>query len=191
MDRRPTRYLELLKVLARHDVEFIVVGGVAAVVEGAPIATLDLDVVFDQSPDNLERLELALGSVNARYRDPAGRQLVPSRSRLEEARTNLLLTDLSGLGNLGQQDRSLSAAAVFVPEPELEIVKTVLFGDNPAGCPGDPILNDELLGLQSGDTVTYCYVVTNPGTAPLIDVVLEDGLSPFIRDRVLREALAL
>jgi hypothetical protein len=40
-----SRFLEILKVLSRHQVEFILVGGVAAILEGAPVSTLDLDIV--------------------------------------------------------------------------------------------------------------------------------------------------
>ena len=32
----------------------------------------------------------------------------------------------------------------------------------------------EALTITAGDTVKYCYVVTNPGTADLLDVVLTD-----------------
>jgi hypothetical protein len=38
------RFAGLLEVLARHRVEFILVGGVAAILEGAPVSTLDLDI---------------------------------------------------------------------------------------------------------------------------------------------------
>ncbi len=40
----PTKIAELLGVLARHQVDFIVVGGVA-VIQGAPVTTFDLGVV--------------------------------------------------------------------------------------------------------------------------------------------------
>ncbi len=49
-EESPNRFLEQLRVLVRHEVDFIVVGGVAAVFEGAPIVTLDLDIVYDPSP---------------------------------------------------------------------------------------------------------------------------------------------
>ena len=45
-DRRPVRFLELLQSLVEGNVEFIVVGGVAAVLEGVPVSTFDLDIVF-------------------------------------------------------------------------------------------------------------------------------------------------
>jgi len=40
------RFLELLRHLAGHEVDFIVVGGVAAILEGVPITTLDLEVTW-------------------------------------------------------------------------------------------------------------------------------------------------
>jgi hypothetical protein len=44
-----TRYLPLLRVLSAHGVEFILVGGLAAVLQGAPIITGDLDVESTQA----------------------------------------------------------------------------------------------------------------------------------------------
>jgi precorrin-2 methylase len=42
----PASYGDLLSVLTRHEVEFMVVGGVAAILGGAPISTIDLDVLY-------------------------------------------------------------------------------------------------------------------------------------------------
>lgn len=92
-----TSYLGLLRSLAEHEVDCIVVGGVAAILAGAPVSTLDLDVVYDRDPENLERLERCLRSLGARYRDPAGRVIEPTRERLASHRTNLLTTDLGPL----------------------------------------------------------------------------------------------
>jgi hypothetical protein len=38
--------------LVAHDVEFIVVGGVAAVLQGAPVVTFDLDILHRRTPEN-------------------------------------------------------------------------------------------------------------------------------------------
>ena len=56
MKPKKPRYFQLLELLSRHDVDFIVTGGVAAILEGVPITTLDLDIVYDRAPENLERL---------------------------------------------------------------------------------------------------------------------------------------
>ena len=53
-------FLEILKILSEHKEDFIVVGGVCAVLHGAPITTFDLDLVHSRSPDNLGLLISAL-----------------------------------------------------------------------------------------------------------------------------------
>ena len=55
-----TRFRDLLKLLADANVEFIVVGGVAAFAHGAARATQDLDVVYRRTPENLRRLVRSL-----------------------------------------------------------------------------------------------------------------------------------
>jgi hypothetical protein len=76
-ESRSVKFLGLLRVLLRHGVDFFVVGGVAAQLEGAPILTLDLDVLYDTTPQNLDRLLAALREIKAHYRDPAGRHIEP------------------------------------------------------------------------------------------------------------------
>ena len=39
-------FARILEVLTRHRVEFVVVGGVAAVLHGAPVTTFDLDTLI-------------------------------------------------------------------------------------------------------------------------------------------------
>ena len=89
-----SRFLELLRALDRHAVEHVIVGGVAAILEGAPMTTLDLDVVYRLDDDNIERLGRALEALEARYRDPAGRVILPTPDRLRATRVNLLETRL-------------------------------------------------------------------------------------------------
>jgi hypothetical protein len=98
---RSVRFLGLLRVLLRHGVSFFVVGGVAAQLEGAPILTFDLDVLYDKSPENLARLLAALRELKARYRDPAGRHIEPDAEKLATLRLHLLLTELGALDVLG------------------------------------------------------------------------------------------
>jgi hypothetical protein len=44
----------------QHNVRYIVIGGIAAVLHGVPRATFDLDILIDPSPDNAKRLLDAL-----------------------------------------------------------------------------------------------------------------------------------
>ncbi|HEX3476305.1 MAG TPA: hypothetical protein VHT91_14870 [Kofleriaceae bacterium] len=102
MIRQPPKFKEALEVLARHRVDFVVVGGVAAVLEGAPISTFDLDIVHDRSPANVARLLSALADLDARYRDLTGRVLRPEARGLEGEGHHLLLTRCGPLDVLGR-----------------------------------------------------------------------------------------
>ncbi len=93
------RYRTLLRMMSEGRVEFIVVGGVAGVLQGAPIVTFDLDLVHRRTPGNVERLLGVLSSLHARYRDP--RDLFPTASHLLGPGHNLLATDHGPLDLLG------------------------------------------------------------------------------------------
>lgn len=56
----------LIAVLNRHEVRYVVIGGIAAGVQGAIWATFDLDICYDRSLANLDRLAAALADVEAR-----------------------------------------------------------------------------------------------------------------------------
>lgn len=65
MESLGEQQIELLRALARHDVEFVVIGGVGAQIHGWRSATLDLDIAASTDAGNVERLNLALASVGA------------------------------------------------------------------------------------------------------------------------------
>jgi hypothetical protein len=58
----------VLRTLNQQGVDYVVVGGLASILLGAPIVTNDVDVCYDRSPENLERLVLALRELGARLR---------------------------------------------------------------------------------------------------------------------------
>jgi predicted nucleotidyltransferase len=106
----------LLRVLASHGVEFVVVGGVSAVLQGAPVNTFDLDVVHSTEPANVERLLAALAELEAVYRTQPERRLKPGASHLASAAHQLLMTrfgPLDLLGRIGASEgyRELEGAA--------------------------------------------------------------------------------
>ena len=112
---------ELLKTLVRFDVKFIVVGGVGAVLQGAPIVTFDLDIVHLRTTENIDRLLKALNSLNARYRGQGERLLYPDQSHLISRGHQLLLTDLGPLDALGMIGSNRDYDALFPHTIELEI----------------------------------------------------------------------
>ncbi len=55
----------ILTVLERHRVEYVVIGGIAAVLRGAPFVTGDLDISPNRELGNLNRLAAALIELDA------------------------------------------------------------------------------------------------------------------------------
>lgn len=100
-ERRPVRFRELLLALVQGEVSFIVVGGVAAVLEGAPVSTFDLDIVYALDEGNLTRLARVLHDLDAVYVDPAGRVIRPDIDRLRGGGHHLLRTRYGRLDALG------------------------------------------------------------------------------------------
>ncbi len=96
------RFLTALETLTRHRVEFIVVGAIAAGLEGAISATEDLDFVYRKSEENCHRLAAALESLDARYVDPLNRDIRPTFERLRDLRISLLKTSLGRLDALSE-----------------------------------------------------------------------------------------
>jgi tRNA nucleotidyltransferase/poly(A) polymerase len=48
--------------LQHHDVNYVVIDGIAAVLHGVPRATFDLDILIEATPENAEKLLAALES---------------------------------------------------------------------------------------------------------------------------------
>jgi hypothetical protein len=63
---RPLNLGELIAVLARNDVDYVVIGGVATQVHGHRRTTMDLDLTPDPDPANMRRLGAALTELEAR-----------------------------------------------------------------------------------------------------------------------------
>jgi hypothetical protein len=61
----PPRFLDLIRVLREHEVEFVVIGGLAVAFHGYERATKDVDIVPEPSPANLRRLWTALVDLEA------------------------------------------------------------------------------------------------------------------------------
>jgi hypothetical protein len=60
--------LAALQTLNRHDVHYVLIGGLAASTLGSPSVTNDLDICYDRRPANLERMAAALVEMEATLR---------------------------------------------------------------------------------------------------------------------------
>ncbi len=92
----------LLLRLARHDVQFVLVGGYAAAAHGAGWVTLDVDVCVDLSTANLMRLQQAMADLHPVHRmTPRRIPLALTRRSCRGLRNLYLDTDLGQLDCLG------------------------------------------------------------------------------------------
>ena len=111
----------LLATLASNDVEFIVVGLLAAVAQGAPVTTHDLDIVHRRTPENIARiLDVLLNKLDARYR---GRQdvLRPTAEILAGPGHSLLQTNAGPLDVLGAIEGGRDYDALLPTSRRIEI----------------------------------------------------------------------
>ena len=114
--------VRICQILNEERVEYIIVGGFAAVIHGSPLPTQDIDVLPARSMDNLDRLSLALNRMKAQIRtsgDPVPAPLdgpflasMPvdgeSRHRVGRTRSDLLAFRRAG------RIRRLECSAVIV-----------------------------------------------------------------------------
>ena len=68
--------------LQHHGVRFIVIGAVAAIAQGYPLTTHDLDVTPARDPENIDRLVSALHDLEARLRTPTDPVAFPIDARM-------------------------------------------------------------------------------------------------------------
>lgn len=117
---KPADPVEILVRLATAKVDFIVVGMAAGVLRGAPVTTIDVDIVHQRNPANVSRLLTVLGDLDATYRhDP--RRLRPGPSHLMGPGHQLLVTSHGDLDCLGMIGNAQSYEDLLAHAPELEL----------------------------------------------------------------------
>ena len=79
----------ILDALHRHEVRFVLIGGLATIHWGSPFPTEDIDITPERSRQNLDRLSAALTELNAKVRTASEAEGLP------------FAHDGAGLGNAG------------------------------------------------------------------------------------------
>lgn len=99
-----TDFEGLIRRLSEAEVRFVLVGGFAATVLGSARVTVDLDVVYARTPENLSRLSAALAPLSPYLRGaPAGlpfRLDVPTLTRGLNFTLTTAMGDLDLLGEI-------------------------------------------------------------------------------------------
>ena len=98
-----TDYARLLAALHDAGVRFIVVGGAAATAHGSARLTLDLDIVYERSTDNVAHVVSALAPLHPYLRGaPAGLPFTFDAATLERGLNFTLTTDAGWVDLLGE-----------------------------------------------------------------------------------------
>ena len=114
-------FRKILRALKEHDVRFIVVGGVASVLSGAPMNTWDTDIVPSRDPKNVKALMRVLDSLDAVYRMEPGRRFKPGSSHLRGPGHHSLITNCGPLDILGVVGPRLAYHDLLPDTVEMEI----------------------------------------------------------------------
>lgn len=122
---------EILRTLERHGVEYVLIGGLAAVVHGSAHVTTDVDVVPLEGKENLARLSEALKALHARIRvagEPEGIPFDHSAESLSRVRVWNLQTDHGDLdvtfeptGTHGYDDLRRDAVRVRLADVDVDV----------------------------------------------------------------------
>jgi predicted nucleotidyltransferase len=67
-DTEKPRLQRIAEHLGNYNVEFLVIGGQAAVLHGSPLPTYDVDLCYRRTPENLQRLASALRELHPSLR---------------------------------------------------------------------------------------------------------------------------
>ncbi len=94
---------QILAALVRQEIQFVVIGGVAATIHGSARLTNDLDICYDTAADNLERLVVLLTGWHAYLRgvEPGLPFVLDTRA----LRTTPIMTLTTDVGDLDLLDR--------------------------------------------------------------------------------------
>ncbi|HKG15726.1 MAG TPA: hypothetical protein VKB12_20565 [Pyrinomonadaceae bacterium] len=94
---------QAIEALARHEVEFIIVGGVAMNLHGSAHVTFDLDICYDRRRTNLKRIVAALAPYRPRLRGlPENLPSLWDEQALRSGTNFTLTTDIGDIDLLGE-----------------------------------------------------------------------------------------
>jgi hypothetical protein len=155
---KPTDFEGLLLRLLTGGIDFILVGGLAATVHGSARATFDIDVVYDRSPANIDRLVRALAPLEPYLRGaPRGLPFVldvPTVTRglnftLETALGDLdLLGEVTGGGRYADLLPHTEAVSLFGSSCRCVTLNKLIELKRAAGRPKDNEILAELEALR-------------------------------------------
>jgi hypothetical protein len=121
-----TQFKALLTTLNENDVSFVIAGGVAAALHGAARVTYDIDIVYDRSVENFQRIVAALAPLKPYLRGaPGGLPFRLDEERLKRGMNFAFATAKGGIDLLGELTGigSLAVARTYAIEAEISGVR--------------------------------------------------------------------
>ena len=109
-----------MHVLVDHDVNFVLVGALSAVLQGAPVMTVDVDIVHQRTDENIDAILEALTELDAHFRGHPKKRLEPTRQHLISAGHQLLMTTWGPLDLLGTIESGLSYEQLLADSVDIE-----------------------------------------------------------------------
>ncbi len=89
---------QVIPPLVRANVDFILIGGMAAILHGSARVTFDVDVVYSRTHDNIERLSIALAPHRPYLRNaPSGLPFAWDTKTIRDGLNFTLTTDLDDI----------------------------------------------------------------------------------------------
>lgn len=117
-----TDYSTLIRALTASGVEFIIVGGAAAVAHGSARLTQDLDIVYRRSPENIRRLVNAIAPFKPYLRGaPPGLPFQWDERTVMSGLNFTLSTALGDLDLLGELTGGSTYETLLQESDEIEI----------------------------------------------------------------------
>lgn len=150
----------IFETLLRHEVRFVVIGGIAAQLRGAPIATFDIDICYERSDDNLERLASALQELGARRRGSSVPEDLPFQPDAQTLKAGDAFTfatahgplDVFGLpgGSEGYEALAATSSPVDVDDLTFRVasIDDLIRMKRHADRPKDRAMVEELMALR-------------------------------------------
>ena len=120
-----SKFTACLTALQQSGCEFILVGGLAAVLQGAPVQTYDVDVVYSRAEKNVNQLVDVLTSIDAIFRIQAERRLRPGASHLLGTGHLNLVTRFGPLDLLATVGDGLTYEDLLPHSEEMLITETI------------------------------------------------------------------
>lgn len=149
----------LLQILLDHDIEFIIVGGMAAVLHGCSQVTHDLDICAPLTPEQITRLRDILKELNPRHRmTPQKLSFQDHPENLSNIKNLYLQTDLgvldmissvSGVGDFKRIESKAISAPLFNKTCRIISIEDLISAKQYMGRPKDLATIQELNVIKS------------------------------------------